>query len=224
MGFANFIGPNKLSSLIFHTESNQALIATDTLAVQPSGTPAFFTSKAFLVPHLRFVIAGTGLAGFATRWFVRVNDQMLVRGIDNLDFHTSSELRNLWKVYSEEVSNTINMTSTIYHIGFSEEDDLVRTYVYRSEKEFESEVLDYGLAVKPRCTVPEQYSLPNDLISMMDEQRTIQESEPEEQRIYIGGEIVAIHLTLAGATVSHISRFSDYDADLASMWHSYQRG
>jgi hypothetical protein len=49
-----------MSSLIFFTDSEQALIATDTLAVSPDGQPLKFTTKAFALPHLRMVIAGTG--------------------------------------------------------------------------------------------------------------------------------------------------------------------
>jgi len=56
--------PATVSSLIFHTEQEQAIIATDTLAVSPGGRPLTFTSKGFHVPHLRMVIAGTGCGGF----------------------------------------------------------------------------------------------------------------------------------------------------------------
>src|SRR5262245_44517231 len=62
-----------MSSLIFYTEREQALIASDTLAVNLDGTPRMYTTKALIVPHLRMVIAGTGIAGLSTRWFARVN-------------------------------------------------------------------------------------------------------------------------------------------------------
>ena len=66
-----------MSSLIFHTEQNQVMIATDTLATSPDGRPFKFTTKAFfLLPHLRMIIAGTGAGGFLGRWFIRVNDNL----------------------------------------------------------------------------------------------------------------------------------------------------
>jgi hypothetical protein len=52
-----------MSSLIFHTEQEQAVVATDTLAVSPGGRPFTFTTKAFHVPHPRMLIAGTGCGG-----------------------------------------------------------------------------------------------------------------------------------------------------------------
>ena len=41
-----------MSSLIFRTEREQVLVATDTLATSSDGKPGFFTTKAFIVPHL----------------------------------------------------------------------------------------------------------------------------------------------------------------------------
>jgi hypothetical protein len=77
-----------MSSLIFHTEAEQVLVATDTLAVSGDGMPFMFTSKSFIVPHLRMIIAGTGSGGFCGKWFIQVNDRMILRGIDNLDFQS----------------------------------------------------------------------------------------------------------------------------------------
>jgi hypothetical protein len=68
-----------MSSLIFLTEESQVLVATDTLAVSPDGRPFMFTTKAFILPRLKTIIAGTGLGGFLGRWFVRINDGLVVR-------------------------------------------------------------------------------------------------------------------------------------------------
>jgi hypothetical protein len=76
-----------MSSLIFYTEQEQAIIATDTLAVSPGGSPFTFTTKAFHVPHLRMVIAGTGCGGFLDRWLCYLNSRMIVPGIDALPAH-----------------------------------------------------------------------------------------------------------------------------------------
>jgi hypothetical protein len=67
-----------MSSLIFHTELEQAVIATDTLAVSPGGRPFSLTSKAFHVPHLRMLIAGTGCGGFLDRWLCYLNSRMII--------------------------------------------------------------------------------------------------------------------------------------------------
>jgi hypothetical protein len=52
-----------MSSLIFHTDASQALVATDTLAVKPDGTPLMYGSKALYLPHLKTIIAGNPSIG-----------------------------------------------------------------------------------------------------------------------------------------------------------------
>jgi hypothetical protein len=46
-----------------------------------------FTTKAFVLPHLRMVIAGTGAGRFLGKWFIRLNDRIAVKDIDNLNYH-----------------------------------------------------------------------------------------------------------------------------------------
>ncbi len=135
-----------MSSLIFHTEETQVLIATDTLATSPDGRPFKFTTKAFPVPHLKMLIAGTGAGGFLDRWLVQINDRMLVRDIDHLDLHTPRNLAEIWSRYKEEFpSFPDGCTTTVYHFGFSQATEVIHAYAYRSERGFTSERLGYGL-------------------------------------------------------------------------------
>src|ERR1700677_4694446 len=120
-----------MSSLIFHTEENQVLVATDTLAVSTDGQPFMFTTKAFVVPRLKMIIAGTGLHGFLGRWFVRINDALVVRGIDNLNYHTPGNLARMWSRDKQEFSLPDSATTTVYHFGFSETTGSIRSLVYR---------------------------------------------------------------------------------------------
>lgn len=207
--------PN-LSSLIFHTDETQAFIATDTLAVASHDKrPVNFTTKAFIVPHLRMIIAGTGVGGFLDEWFVKINGKMVTLGIDNLNEHTPRNLASIWCGQKEKVGYP--NTTTVYHFGFSERTGLIHSYAYRSTTGFASEKLDYGLAHKPDCTVPDDYRLPDDLKVMMDDQRRLQKRAPKAQRIYIGGEIQVHHLTSAGYQVFTHYRFEDYEQDQKIM-------
>lgn len=135
-----------MSSLIFVTENDQAIIATDTLATSPGGEPAFFTTKAFHIPHLRMIIAGTGMSGLLGSWFLNVNDRMVVKGIRNLDFHAPELLRQNWSDLKESIGIPDDLTTTVYHFGFTE-DDVIATYVYRSINDFETESLAYGIGI-----------------------------------------------------------------------------
>lgn len=212
-----------MSSLIFWTDESQVLVATDTLATSRDGRPFKFSTKAFIVPHLRLIIAGTGAGGFLGRWFVRVNDGVVVRGVDHMNYHTPSILASVWPGFMKEFSIT-DTTTTVYHFGFSEETGLIRSFAYRSTNDFRSEPIGYGLGRKPECTLPEDYQLPRDIRKMMDDQRTIQASEPKEKRIYIGGEIVVHHLSKSGFVTYTLDRFEDYANDEAAIYENFSKG
>ena len=219
----NLLKSRGMSSLIFLTEETQVLVATDTLGTSTDGRPFIFTTKAFVVPHLRMIIAGTGTGGFLGRWFVGVNDLMVVRGIDDLDDHASRNLGTLWRGYKQELSLTDSARMTVYHFGFSEETGLIHSFVYRSTNEFSSEPLEYGVGVKPICTIPETLRLPQDIRKMMDEQRAIYGSQASGQRVYIGGEIQIHNLTENGFQVYTLERFDDYEHDEKAIYERTAR-
>jgi hypothetical protein len=212
-----------MSSLIFHTEPEQVFVATDTLATSPGGEPFMFTTKAFVVPHLRMIMAGTGAGGFLGRWFVRVNDRMIVRDIDHLDYHAPHALGELWSAFRGEYSLPDGITTTAYHFGFSVEDGLIHSYAYRSVNDFRSERLQgYGIRVKPECNVPPNYQLPTDIRKMMDEQRSIQSARPKDERVYVGGEIIVHHLTESGCAIYALGAFEDYGSDEEAIYRNFR--
>lgn len=199
-----------MSSLIFHTQPDMAIVATDTLAVNQAGTPVNWTTKAILIPHLQMIVAGTGVAGVCGRWFLRINEDMAVRGIENLDIHAQQGLEDLYARYSEEVGFLPELRTTIYHFGISEKSGEVVAFAYRSENGFRSERLSHGLKFKPECDVEMGDDIRSGLIQMMDSQRAIQASKPEAERIHIGGAIQLLHLTNASATSVRLHTFNDF--------------
>jgi hypothetical protein len=210
-----------MSSLIFHTDKEQVFVATDTLATSYDGKPFMFTTKAFIVPHLQTIICGTGAGGFLGKWFIQINDRMIIRGIDNLDYHTPRNLAALWHSHKEEFSIPCGVTATIYHFGFSEKDGVIHSYAYRSANNFNSEALQYGIGVKPECHISEGYQLPTDIKKMMDEQRAIQSSHPKDERVYIGGKIQIHHLTKLGFSVYILDQFEDYESNEQAIYEDY---
>jgi hypothetical protein len=212
-----------MSSLIFYADENQALVATDTLATSPDGKPFKFTTKTFIVPHLKLLMSGVGVHGFLGKWFVQMNDGVVVRGIDHLNYHAPRILASLWQRYKKELSIPDNIKTTIYHVGFSEITEKIHLYAYRSTEDFTSERLEpYGIRVKPECPVPENYCLPQDIRTMMDDQRAIQASKPKSERIYIGGEIEIHHLTKGGSEVYTLHRFEDYSRDEMAIYDNFR--
>jgi hypothetical protein len=148
---------------------------------------------------------------------------MVVRGIDNLNYHTPRALQNLWKSHKEELSIPDGITTTIYHFGFSEETRLIHTYMYASIRNFESEPISYGIGAKPQCQIPEPLHVPDDFRIMMDEQRTIQAKCSKEQRIYIGGEIQLHVLSDDGISIQTISRFDDLEQIEKEIYENYNQ-
>lgn len=180
-----------------------------------------FTTKAFIIPHLNLIMCGTGIGGFLGGWFIAVNDRMVLRDIDNLDYHTPNALVNLYRTYTEEFSIPTQMTTTVYHFGFSTETALIHSYAYRSRNNFVSERLPYGLGVKPECQVPDDCQFPAGVKSLMQQQRSIQDSLPKEERIYIGGKIIIHHLTEMGFQVYVLDQFDDYHDHERAIYESF---
>ena len=198
------------------------MVATDTLAVSGDDyDPFLFTTKAFAVPHLRMIVCGTGAGGFCSQWFVHINDRMLVRDIDHLNYHTTENLRSLWLSYKKQIPVPDDFTTTVYHFGFSEESGVIHSYAYRSANNFVSEPLEYAIGIKPECKVPPEYTFPADIPKMMEEQRAIESSKPRNKRLYIGGEIIVHHLTEHGFNVFTLYRFDDFESDKKKMYDNF---
>lgn len=206
-----------MSSLIFFTDPTQALVATDTLAVRPDGSPMMFCSKAIYLPHLKTIIAGTGLGMFSGDWANYVNNHLIVAGLRNLDYHTPAGLRAQWRKAKQDLSIPPSMTATIYQIGVSEDDAEIRAYAYRSTNDFESEPLQHGMRAKPDCSFPEGNVVEN-IRPMMLEQRTVQAEKSPDERIYIGGECVIMHLTKEACTTASLFRFDDFEDQLKTVF------
>jgi hypothetical protein len=204
-----------MSSLIFYTDATQTLVATDTLAVHPGGQPHHFTTKAFFLPHLRMLIAGTGVAGFLDAWHLILNTRMAVRDVLHVDPFAPNLLKGIWARLKEGTKLSDRTTTTVYHFGYS--GGAMRTFAYRSTNDFGSESLPYGLATKPPCTVPENYSLPTDIKSMMEDQRRMQSGVSKDERLYIGGEIQIHHLLESGCQIYTLDRFEDCEAQRAAI-------
>ncbi|EOE5319333.1 hypothetical protein ACKGF9_001389 [Providencia rettgeri] len=198
-----------MSSLIFYTDNEQAIIATDTLAVTMEGKPYFFANKATYVPTLNMVVSGLGMGTLSAEWQNKVSHGLIYMDMDHLNKYASKYLLEIYKEHQDKYGFGDDESATIYHIGYSVEDEGYAAYAFRSTNKFVCERLSYGTAVKPECDILEGNLF--DLIpTMMQQQRSIQMAMPESKRVYIGGEIFAIHLTDGKATYYKLAEFEDY--------------
>jgi hypothetical protein len=211
-----------MSSIIFLLSPDQAFIATDTLSVTTDGTPLNFTTKAFVVPHLKLVIAGTGLAGVSSAWFRRINESMLVSDIDHLNHHTQVSLTELC---STEFSNIDEdeISTTIYHVGVGADGD-IHGYSYSSRYGFESRPIEYGLSMKPGAGVEPDPESPRTFIELMEAQKGLQQQVDAPSRVYIGGQAQVVSLDKAGNFhIFYQGNISDYEDDKDAMYMAFKR-
>lgn len=199
-----------MSSLIYFVEEEQIFIATDTLATTFNGEPLLFTTKAFVLPHLSMVICGTGIGGFLGRWFNMINDGMVIKGIDDLNHHTPQILKTLWGNFNNYEISSLEFTTTVYHFGISENDEVMHAYAYRSANDFTSEIIGCGIGVKPECEIPEKLEFPVEIISIMDNQRYCQTLKSKNERVYIGGERIIHQITKNGIIIYSYGKFDDF--------------
>jgi len=211
-----------MSSLVFCTDKNQVFVATDTLATSPDGSPLMFTSKAFVIPHLQLIICCTGIQGILGKWFIEINDRIVVRGIDHLNYHTPDILPDIYRNYKNEHGIPENITSTIYHFGFSEEEGIIHNYVYRSINNFVSENLPYGVGIKPECTINYEVQLPIDLREIMEKQRIIQQTRPKSEKVFIGGKIQAYLMTKSDINIYIWDHFNDYELTEKTIYDNFK--
>lgn len=204
-----------MSSLVFYSQPNEVILATDSLAVSDNkGTPRKFCTKFYILPHLHGIICGTGLAQLVCAWFGIVNCEMAISDLKHLDLYAPKAIGKLWRSGYKDFSAC---TTTIYHFGFPADGSPLVSYAYRSTSGFVSEPLPHGMHLKPAGDVPDSFEFPRDFRSIMDSQRAKQANEPPEKRLYIGGEILVCHLTRSGYTVWTADRFPDYDRDMQAI-------
>ncbi|GFM73614.1 hypothetical protein PSCICL_46060 [Pseudomonas cichorii] len=192
-----------MSSLLFYTDENEAIIATDTLLHYSVEKPPGFISKAISLPHMRLIVAATGSALLFNRWIGLVNNQSIALNVDSVDAHAPQELQALWGELNAHFPALRDQTATIYHFGISDNSGKVHGFAYRSVSDFRSERLSYGLGIKPELMNKagiDWNSFPKCAPDIMRAQIQ-QEDEKVEGRVYIGGSVQITHLTKDGISI-----------------------
>lgn len=197
-----------MSSLIFYTAPDEALVITDTLTVSTVGDERWRMSKSLYVPHVRAIVAATGVAALFTNWAIRLNMVMAGRDFDTLGIAAAALLPQLAEEMHAGGEWPEGRTATIYHFGYSAEEGCFRGHAFRSTNGFQLEVIEHGGGIKPPC----EYSgsdLLADVPAIMATQRREQESKPEAERLYIGGEAIAAQLTRDGCMTWTVCELGD---------------
>lgn len=204
-----------MSSILLYVSDNFAMVATDTLVTDKGGSPVSFTSKALYLPHLRTIVAATGLAGISSKWFLRINDYLAVEGFEDLHSITPKHLQS---IFSDLPTPHQSVSTSVYQIGISEVDGAIHGYTYSSQYEFDPRPIPRNqFGGKPAMGDLPEMEPPELFTRLMEQQRTLQSNEPIDSRIHIGGEIQLIFLEASSNSARMLTthKFEDYEEQLA---------
>lgn len=211
-----------MTALIYWLDENHFWLAMDTLARDVEKRSLSFTSKIYPLPHISGVMAGTGLSNFVSDWSVLVQTSCVVRDIHHLDRYASEALIEIYKKYKDETE----AGTTIYHFGFSRRENKFIGFAYRSEKNFKSEHLVYGMGIKPSPKDIDSYmeSISSSIdaidtldaigrfcIKALEKLREEDEAKPLTEQVGIGGEIILFFMNVEQMVIKNIYRFENYE-------------
>jgi len=211
-----------MSALNFVIQGEVAIIASDTLALASENkSPSHFQTKFYPVPHLKGVICGTGISQFIVQWAINVHASMLVRSIPDLDRFTPELLRKLWI----DIGIPKEYSSKIFHIGYDENANRFRGFIYDSAKNFESEEWkDKSPYVQPMIDESKFQKGNNpidDLKEIVSIQREDELAQLQESRSGIGGEVHIVILEQNRTTILHEDRFEDFEELYKQMLENF---
>jgi hypothetical protein len=220
-----------MSSLIFALSETDIILATDTLVTPYDGDAAFFSSKAFMLPHMNMILAASGYTGFLERWLAYINARKIFPGIETLASAAQSELQAMWHEYKQEMALPVESEQAIFHFGISEFTGEMVSFKHISWDDFLPEEISVRangqemFFAKPNCAKPDDLDgmggFPKAFLPMMLDQRTRQAAQPDG-KVTIGGEIQIHHLTKAGCAVYKLARFDDYASVEQALWGDFR--
>lgn len=218
-----------MTSIVIFQSEREAVVAMDTLAIDMDHNPARYTTKAHYLPHLRTIIAGTGCGGFADDWYAEANKRMVVRNVETLNRLAPAMLRELWAKFREDYTVPEDMTTTVFHVGLSEDTGIVVAAQFHSAHDFEPEPVDGPLSFKPVCPEPAELAQEGldafDLIHpIMEAQRAHEAGKHAAERVYIGGEVHVLHLTEAGCAQFKVFEFPEYQQEREGIYRRVEAG
>lgn len=183
----------------------------DTLIVHSDDKkPLGFQRKFLSLPSKHLLVAGTGSASLINRWFEHVSSWPDLKDVDHLNETAQSALLLLAHICKIDES-----TATLYHFGYSKNEERYVGYAHRSAKNFELEKLQYALGIKPSVYFEPQtdIKLPDFFIEVVLEQQRQDRLLSVEDQVGIGGEIEFAELANGATRIETVHRFDTYEHD-----------
>ena len=207
-----------MTALVFALQPDQVCIAMDTLVVGVNDKlPMGFQRKFLSLAENNLLVTGTGLANLVNGWLEYVSLYLGMGDIDDLNLFAPDVLDASVKI----AGGLGEITTTLYHFGYSKAEAKYVGYAYRSTADFQSEKLQYALGFKPQIRIAacENIEFPKFLIDIILEQQHQDRRLPIEQQVGIGGEIEFAMLTEGRTNIETVHRFASYESERIQIEH-----
>jgi len=214
-----------MSALLFILEPQQVVIASDSLCCTVDRRPLSFTSKIHPIPHLGTVMCGTGRSSLMTHWLCTIYENVIARGIEALVDMAESQLRVIDQHLKEAQPDAVDLTTTVYHFGYSRTEERFVGYAHRSVSGYRAERLADVFGAKPALRDMQAAvdalltnGATTTLVDLMEEQKDTQTKVPASEWVGIGGEV---HLCVVRAPpfTCRLSVCHEF-ADAADAWQA----
>jgi hypothetical protein len=201
-----------MTALVFALQPDQVCLAMDTLVVGADDRlPMSFQRKFLSLPDSELIVAGTGLANFINGWFAYLSALARVGDIDDLNAIAPGVL----KASADAFGGLGDITTTLYHFGYSRKNARYVGYAYRSINEFRPEKLQDALGLKPVVPVAptDNIQFPDFLIDIVIAQQRADRDLPIQQQLGIGGEIEFAVLSQRTTRIETVYRFISFERE-----------
>lgn len=207
-----------MSSIVWDISAEAATVAVDTLCTDGHGKPVGLSSKAFIVPHLKLVIATTGNLQILEDYFLVLNSKP-IGGPSDLVLKAPEILRNVSGVDPLRPDGS-QLTTSIFQFGFSEESGEMEGFMFHTGSGFSAVKLEYGTSYKPPCPLRGDHEPTTKgwMVQVMAGQRYHQELLLFESRVHIGGEILMFRLEKGSISVEELCPFKDREEVAESIF------
>lgn len=208
-----------MTALIYYLESDNIVLATDSLVTDPDLKPLKYCTKIYPLLHLNGVMCVTGSLQLSQAWFSYVQELIIAKDMIYLNDIAPKVLPGMLETINNVCGQTTS--STIYHFGYDEELNKLRGFAFRSDNKFVSEELIASIGFKPQnkdlegkfFKILEKESVPNAFVQLMEEQKKfVEQSElNNNEKVGIGGDVHIFVMNKKGEmSFKKYHRFADY--------------
>lgn len=184
-----------MSLLNWQLSPDHVTVVSDTLCTDFAGVPLKHVSKIATLPHMDMLIGLTGFSDVLVRWNSVLSSWAPGNSIDDLDDYAAQVLPLIW---DEIFPGGSDLRTTVRHWGWSPKEGRFVGRSFRSTNGFTPEVMPDAWAFSPDPRPDHLETVIDSFERVVEVCRGQQEhglAQPEGEKVYIGGRLIAHSLT-----------------------------